>query len=214
MRTLIVLLFLFSLILPLGCESVEKPPEGPTEEKENVAVIVNGIEVTEEEVEMYAEEIARDRAEENLSAEEIKELAIGKAIRVVVINDYFEKQGETITEGEIEEGLLLRVEEEPGVETIEEYFEAMAVKGISREEIEREISLVIKIVKLIDLMMEDLEEEDLRDYYEERKEEAEKQGITLRPFEKIEDIADVYATEIVLKALDEHQEKAEIEIME
>ncbi len=233
MKTLLIFLLLFSFLFTLGCggvtpeESLDEPSEeqskeekaeeiagGKQDEAEEVliAVIVNSTPVTEKEIEMYMRTVALRRAEENLSSDRIREMATERAIREVIISDYFDEKELTVSEEEIEKELLSRINSHPEAETEEEYFEIMAMQGIDREQILKEAATTAKILKLVRIKMEETTEEELLDYYAELAEEAKKQGIDLLPFEELEDIAEIYATRMVLGELDEYREKANIQL--
>jgi len=207
---ILVVLFLFS-----GCTSDVKNDTDAV--KDSTVVIVNEKEITEEEIEAYAREVVRDRADENLSEEEIREDAIERAIRWAAIKNYLEKKGVTASEKEVLAELSLRMLEEEGVETDEEYFDLMAKKGYSREEVERNIKMDIKIGKAFNLILQDIEvtEEEAYQYYKQLEEE----GADLVPFEEIketaqEDVAHIMATDQLIRDFDKAREGVQVEIME
>ncbi len=229
MRTLIFFLFLLLLLLPLGCESVEKPEDPPEEEvvveeeekeeKENVAVIVNGIEITEEDLEKYIEDTVVYRAGEDLADEEIREEAIEEAIWTILEDQYFEEKGITVSEREISEELDFIISNHPDAETEEEFFEIMLTEGFTRREIERTLMYRIRAEKLGEIMAKDIEitEEQLFEYYKELEKKFE--GKPLKPFEEIKDIlrenlAKSLAEETIYDEIEKRREEAEIEIME
>ncbi len=186
-------------------------------EKVLMAVIIDGKVITEEEVEMYMKMIIRDRAEEDLSDEEVREKAIEKATEAVFFNEYLDEKRITISEEEVEEELLLRVKNHSEVETKEEYFEIMATQGVSREEIERDINQTIKTDKLFDLLKKDVEisEEDVLQEYEHHRETS---GVILS-FEVAKDMIKRRLTrttieEMIADELAGRKKNAEIKILE
>ncbi len=205
MRTLIVLLFLFSLLLPLGCESVEEPSEEPTEE--NIAVIVNGVEVTEEELEKYMGDARVYKAGEGLSGKEIRETAIEMAIKTIIEDQYFEEKGITASEEEIEEELNSLVSDYPDVQS-----------NFTRRHIERMLIYRIMVRKLAKTMAESIEitEEEALQYYKEWRKEI---GEDLPPFEEMKDIIEKHLAEnqagvMIYDELEKRREEADVQIME
>ncbi len=226
MRTLIFFLLLFSLLLPLGCESVEEPPkepikeeevvEEPKEEKENVAVIVNNEIITEEELEKYIEDTIVYRAGEGLSDEEIREEAIELAVITVSDNQFFSQKGIAVSEKEVQKELDSVVSAHPDAETKEEYFE---IVGMTRRDVERSLVFHISMRKLAEIMAREIKitEEQTLDHYKELEKKFE--GLPIKPFEELEDeikerLAKARAEEIIYNELDERWEEAEIEILE
>jgi len=183
----------------------------------SVVVIVDGKNITEEEIGTHMEEVTRDRAEENLSIEEIREAAIERAIRRVTLNSHFEEIGISVSEKEIEKAISSRIIAEDGVETEEEYFDLMARHGISRTKVKRDIGMDIKIDKFYLLIVQNVEvsEEEAFDFYKE----LEEKGETLRPFEEIKEeikdhLQEFIVTEEMIRILDDLRQQAEIEILE
>ncbi len=182
----IVVLFAFLLLFSLGCESKE---EVSIPAKEDViALVVNGTEITERELEDYIAEIK----DENLTEEETRELAIERAIREVILFSYFEKQGVTASEEEIEKELFSVIEETEGVETEEEYFDLVVMKGYSERKIRVELAASASMKKLTLLIAENIEvtEEEALSFYKEEEARLEAEGVEeqLLPFEEIKDI--------------------------
>ncbi len=218
MRALIVFLFLLFLVFPLGCESVEKHPE--EEITENIAVVVNGMPITEREVEGHIRGITRDRAEEGLSDEEIREVAIEVAIKRVILEECLDEKGIVVTEAEVEEVILSYVADRLDIETKEDYFEFMAMQGLDQREVMEKTKIVIALDRLFEEMAKDIDitDEVAYQHYEQNKEIAEGEGETFPPFEKVKDflkeeLAVLYGTIAALDELDERREKAKVEIL-
>jgi hypothetical protein len=191
------------------------------EEKNDIALVVNDMPVTEEKIERYIQEISRNHFEENLSSEEARELAIEKAIREVIMTTYFAQKGITISKEEFEEELLWRINRREGVETKEEYYEVMAMQGISQVEAEKDITITAKKEKLITLLMQDIEitEKELFELFsEELKKGGEDIDKMLIPFGTIRDSVQEKRTreiaeEIMFNEIEQLQKEAEIEII-
>lgn len=208
MRFLLIVIFCLVFFV-FGCNSHDIEEE--VEEELSVVVI------TEENIAMHEREIARDKADENLSSEEIREQAMEKAIRREVANSIFKEKGITVSEEELEEELSLVILEKEGVETKEEFFDKMATLGFSEKEIVRDLKNDIKIEKALLLIIKDIEvtEEEAKSYYLYRKEKLEKEGVKLRPLEEIEDtivkdVTHIFALEELLEKFEKKREEAEI----
>ncbi len=200
-------------------EVVSVITDGKYDEIEEVlmAVIVNDKIITEEDLEEYMRQVARDKAEENLSREEIRELAIEKATETVLFNEYLDEKGIMVFEEEIEEEFLSRMDNYPGMETKEEYFFAMALYGFSQKEVETDITITIRTNKLFDLLEKDIEipEEDVLQEYELYK-STRKIYFAFQIVEKNirEELSKAIIKEMIADELDKRRKSAEIKIME
>ena len=218
---LLLFAFLFFLFFSSSREKNDADSFKEKSPKGEFSFGLNNIFITEEEIEMYEREISRDREEEGLSVEEIREAAIEKAIKEVVLDRYFKEKEITVSEEEKEEWLSSRIFTEDGVETEEEYFELMARRGISRAEVERKVVIDSKRSKAFNLIIRDIEvtEEEVFDYYLQRKEELEAEGASVASFEDVKGRAEaelrlILALEQLHKEIDEKRESLEIEILE
>ncbi len=212
---LLLLAFLFFLLF-FVLEENKLTETLRKETEDNIALVVNDTPVTERELEEYIREIARDRFRENLSREEIRDLAIEKAIEAMLMDEYFKEKGVVVLGEEIEEEFLLRIKDLPGAETEEEFFEIMARQGFSREEIERDIKISIKTDKLFDLLEKniDITEEDLLQEYERYK-ETERMILSYEVVKSIleRNLTRSIAEEMIADELDERRERVDVEIM-
>ncbi len=187
------------------------------EVSEDPVMIVNGVFVDKKDFLEYKREAFRDNFENNLSEEELREEAQRKAIYYVVTQEYFNEKGISLTPNEIENGIMEYVLREPNAETRAEYFNIMEARGYSEEERVRDITLLLKTQKLIDVMAQDIvvDEEDIIAKYEEY-ENMDYERYTLLPFEDARDmiekeIVSGIALSIIAQELNEKGEQAKIQ---
>ncbi len=130
-------------------------------------------------VERHEREIFRDYFGEELSDDEIWEEALIKAIRINILEAYIESKNIIIERDEYEEALENIIAEEEGVETKEEFFENMRIRGFSEEEIEREIMIKLTHGRLLEqeILITTVTEENIKNEYEAYSKEIEGLGI-------------------------------------
>ncbi len=162
----------------------DKGDEEPTEEElADIYMVVNGNYVTHEKFDRYVQQVSRDRFEENLSREELREEAKTKIVEDLVLEDLFKEKEIIITEKEIQDRYNRFIQSIAAVETREDYLSYREDRGFPRKETENYVERLARIEKLVDAYMndyhEDLEptEEDIhneyQEYYEEQKEKEE-----------------------------------------
>jgi hypothetical protein len=141
--------------------------------EEKIVLVVNGVEVTEKDIENYMREISRDRFEENLSYDEIRDYAIEDAIGFVVTGEYFKEKNIEISDEELDDEIREYILAEQGAETKEDFFRILERKGISRGEFLRNTILFLKNRKLTRIIAEsiEVEEEDIVEKYDYYKNE-------------------------------------------
>ncbi len=186
--------------------------------EENLAFFVNNNPVTEIEIESYIREIIRDNFTENISMEGAREMAIEKIVKIIITNDYFDSQGIFVTEEDFENELLSLIINQPGVETEEEYFDIMAMQGFSREEVERNTIMSLKMNKLIYHLSQDvyIDEENIFQKYEQYKNNS--AGGMVLPLDMVEDIikkelSEEIAEEKIIEEVEKLVREAEIKIV-
>jgi FKBP-type peptidyl-prolyl cis-trans isomerase (trigger factor) len=129
-------------------------------EETKIVVIVNGIPLMEREIENYMGKVARNRllsGKEDLSRKELRDKAIEEAIMNILLEEYLGEEGIKISPEEIEEKIILLVEKQPGIETKEEFIEFMAVRGISKEEVELDAFISIAYRRLSEVLAKEIE---------------------------------------------------------
>jgi hypothetical protein len=145
---------IFISIFFLCLNSVEQ------KEETKIVVIVNGIPLMEREIENYMGKVARNRllsGKEDLSRKELRDKAIEEAIMNILLEEYLGEEGIKISPEEIEEKIILLVEKQPGIETKEEFIEFMAVRGISKEEVELDAFISIAYRRLSEVLAKEIE---------------------------------------------------------
>jgi FKBP-type peptidyl-prolyl cis-trans isomerase (trigger factor) len=183
---------------------------------------VNGVLITERDIDHYLREVSRDYFESDLTPEEIEEEAKRTAVALVVIEEYFDKKNIYISEDEIEKEIMNYVEQQPGAETKEDYFNIMEMRGYSRQEVIRNIELSLKNQKLEDLLAKDIvvDDKDIQERYEWYQQYYENdEDMEILPLEEVkelirQEIAIEKAVDIITEELNQEGERAEIVFFE
>jgi hypothetical protein len=191
---------------------------GESDIVEDVVMSVNGVLITERDIEHYLREVSRDYFGSNLTAEELEKEARRTAVALIVIEEYFNKKNIHISEDELEREIALYVEKQAGAETKEDYFNIMEMRGYSRQEVLRNIELSLKNRKLENLLAKDIiiDEEDVIERYEWYKQYYEnEEDMNILPFEELEELirqelAIERAVDIITEELNEEGEKSVI----
>ncbi len=198
------------------------------EELVDVYMIVNGNYVTYERLDRYVHRISRDRFDEDLSREELRENAKEKIIEEVVLEDFFSKNEIIITEEEIHDRYTRLIQSIAAVETREDYFSYREDRGFSRDETENYVERLVRNEKLIDAYIndyrDDLEptEDDIHNEYQKYYEEQKKIGADMENilvFENVKEDIRLYLLRrnAVAKAnedFEEMKERADIVFLE
>ncbi len=141
------------------------------EVEEDVALIINGREFSGEDLDLYRRMVAREDLREgdgDMSQEEIEEEAINRIVRRVVLEEYLEDSGITVTDEGVKKQMRYLAGETPGVETVEEFIDYQIKRGYFYEEIEKEVRVARGIKKLIEMHEEQIEitEEEIEGMYQ------------------------------------------------
>lgn len=186
-------------------------------EHENVVLTVNGVSVISTDIEHYLREVSRDYFESKLTPEELRIEAIKAAVAIIVIEEYFNKKNIYISENEVEREIMNYVNRQPGAETKEDYFNIMEMRGYSRQEVLRNIELLLKNQKLEDILAQDIviDEKDIIERYEWYLEYYENEEVEVLPFEDAKEsirkeIAIERAVDIIQGELNLEGENSEI----
>jgi FKBP-type peptidyl-prolyl cis-trans isomerase (trigger factor) len=183
---------------------------------------INGVLITERDIDHYLREVSRDYFESDLTPEEIEDEARRTAVALVVIEEYFDKKNIYISEDEIEKEIMNYVEQQPGAETKEDYFNIMEMRGYSRQEVMRNIELSLKNQKLEDLLAKDIvvNDKDIQERYEWYQQYYENdEDMEILPLEEVkelirQEIAIEKAVDIITEELNQEGERAEIVFFE
>jgi hypothetical protein len=138
-----------------------------SKEEENLVLTIDGKKITERDIEYYIREVSRDNFESDLSTEEIRNKAIDLAVMFVIVEKYYNKKNIHVSEEEIENQIARYMEAQPGVETKEDFFRLVEMRGYSREEFLRDTEYFLKNRKLAAIIAEgiDVSEEEVLEEY-------------------------------------------------
>jgi hypothetical protein len=220
MKKYILLSFLVLLLIAAGFYFFSKGDIDFSKEEENLVLKIDGKKITERDIEYYIREVSRDNFENNLSAEEIRSEAIDLAIMFVVVEKYYNKKNIHISQEEIESQIARYMAAQPGVETKEDFFRLVEMRGYSREEFLRDTEYFLKNRKLATIIAEGIDvsdEEALEEYTLFAKENSDKEF-----FPEFEDIKDIIknqiafdkAIEIIIEEINEEERMSDIVFFE
>ncbi len=166
-------------------------------EADEVVATVNGEEIMKEEIDEIAEQ-QRQQIEQQMSmmGEEIDSEEIDKRIEVMkvqildmqveiaIVNQAVQEYEETVDEEELEERYDEVIEELGGEEMLDQMAERM---GMSEEEIEEQIAIIVYLENYLEGRSEELEpsEEELREMFEAQKDSPDQPQINI---EEVEDM--------------------------
>ncbi len=170
----------------------------------------NLVEKTASQYETYGMEVTK---------EELKDQAVEQAVQEILLTDLAKEKDVEVTEEDIQEFTeeLMTMYE---VSTEEDLVSMLKEQGLKdKEEMDTLFSKQVEIDKLIELYSEDIEvtEEEVENYYEVYKTQAQSSGQEVPPFEEIREeirptLIQERATELILEDVEEMKEDAEIEV--
>lgn len=166
--------------------------------EEKIIMMINDVPITEKDIEYYIKEVSRDYFEEKLNEEDLRIEAMKRAVGFIVINQYFEKKNIDITKEEIEREISSQIVNQEGIETKDEYFDFMRMRGFSREEVLRNIELFLKNNKLVQILAKDMkiDEDEVISRYNDYQEEFDEEEFL---FPDIEEVKELIEKEIVVE---------------
>ncbi len=187
-----------------------------SKEEGKIILKVNDTSISERDIEHYFREVARNNFGEELSYDELKKQAIERAIMFVIVEEYYNKKNVFLSQDEIEEEIRKYIELQPGVETREEFFKLVEMRGYSREEFLRNTEFFMKNRKLKEIMVETIEidESDMLEEYNKYIEDP-----SLLPFEELKEyirigMAMEIARYIIIEEINEEERNSEIVFFE
>ncbi len=220
MKKYIVIFAAAIILIFLGFYFYSKEGIDFSKNEEKLVLTIDGKNITERDIEYYIREASRDNFESDLSLEEIRDEAIDLAIMFVVVEKYYEKKNIHISDKEIEDQITRYMAAQPGIETREDFFRLVEMKGYSREEFLRDTEYFLKNRKLAAIIAEDIDisdEEALEEYTLLVKEYGDEEF-----FPEFEDIKEIIknqkafdkAIEIITEEINEEEEKTDIVFFE
>ncbi len=220
MKKYTLISFLIIILFIAGFYFLSKGSIDFSKNDENIVLTIDEERITERDIEYYIREVSRDNFENDLSIEEIRSEAIDLAIMFVVVEKYYNKKNIHISKEEIENQIARYMAAQPGIDTKEDFFRLVEMKGYSREEFLRDTEYFLKNRKLAAIIAEDIDvsdEEALEKYMTYEKENSDSDF-----FPEFEDIKDIIkgeiafsrAIDIITEEIDEEERMTDIVFFE